>query len=455
MSALHRLDARPPQQWGRITRALEAARNGANCVGAQPPAMELGTLEGHTTGGGQEEQGTVVSMDDRVVRDGGRRGRGRGSRGGRRDRPRSLQFTAGLEDSASGSHVVHLGTGDSTVPGESQEVPFLGAESHLERGSGRRQRCARGSLRLRKPRNWTAPEIRPTSASPRLLRQRSRLPQSGQSCPTCGGVYSEADKENPCRLWDQYYISSPNSDASGRGQRNRRARRGPGPASLRGSPLQAVDPNAAPHPLAAVAAVEVPNPPQRAGKEVAQGAGTSATASGPLTAEFDSHSPRSSDTFPGTEVEAGFITPPLASRPYGPSQDSLAVLAYLRALSHYSSIDDDSEDTSWMADFQDFTGMDSSDDANSDWILGDDSLGKGEEDIDLEDYVEYRYVDVDQRAALDRVRYVYRDSEWGDSSHPELQGDSCRFRGPHPGPTQRYTRNRPTARSFFDLWWVD
>lgn len=131
---------------------------------------------------------------------------------------------------------------------------------------------------------------------------------------------------------------------------------------------------------------------------------------------------------------------------------------YLGPLSQYSSIDSDSNDTAWMADFQDFTSMDSSDDGNSDWIIDDDplaDLASGKEDLDLGNYMEYRFVDVDQRAALERVRHLYRDEEWGDVRFSELQGDYRCFRGPHFGPTQRHTRNRPSARSLFNLWWDD
>jgi hypothetical protein len=62
-------------------------------------------------------------------------------------------------------------------------------------------------------------------------------------------------------------------------------------------------------------------------------------------------------------------------------------------------------------------------------------LASREEDLDLENYVEYRFVDVDQRVALERVRHLYRDEEWGDVRFSELQGDCRSFKGPHLDPT--------------------
>jgi hypothetical protein len=76
--------------------------------------------------------------------------------------------------------------------------------------------------------------------------------------------------------------------------------------------------------------------------------------------------------------------------------------------------------------------------------------------IDLEDYVQYRFVDPDQRAAVERIRFKYRDSEWGQASEElALPSERAGFRGPFPGPTQRFTRNKRNPRYFFDLWWDD
>jgi hypothetical protein len=49
---------------------------------------------------------------------------------------------------------------------------------------------------------------------------------------------------------------------------------------------------------------------------------------------------------------------------------------------------------------------------------------------------------------------LYRDFEWGHSS-PTLTSDRTSFTGPWPDPTQRFRRNRPSARHFFDLFWDD
>jgi hypothetical protein len=180
-------------------------------------------------------------------------------------------------------------------------------------------------------------------------------------------------------------------------------------------------------------AVEISNPPHRPRKEVVEGVGTiSAVGSTHLTATHRREpqpdpvgagtsaapgSPTSSEPHvdygvgvSSAEDEIGFVTPPPRNRPPGPLDSLLSLPTYLGPLSHYSSIDDDSEDTTWMADYQDFTRMDSSNDDNSDWIVGEEPLSDfvgGEEDLDVAEYVEYRFVDVDQCAALERVRYLY------------------------------------------------
>lgn len=141
-----------------------------------------------------------------------------------------------------------------------------------------------------------------------------------------------------------------------------------------------------------------------------------------------------------------YITPP--RRGAAPSQGGL-----FDGIEGWST---DSRDTAWAPDFADFTGNDSSDDSNPDWILLDDGELPEVEDahLDVDDYREYTYVDPVQGAAMDRIRHLYRDSEW-DSTCPVLIGDRASFRGPFPGPTQRCTRNKPTARSFFDRWFDD
>jgi hypothetical protein len=190
---------------------------------------------------------------------GGGRGRGRGSRGGGGRGPRgqgrgdgsvgsvtigigSVQFTWGLGDSAIDNQTFGHGTVASIAPGETLEVLGLGIESAAPRGRGIQRGSGRAALRPRKPRNWSAPEILPSSASPPILRQRSGPSKNVQKCPRYGSIHSAADKENACMLWKQYYNFSPyTSPASGRGQPSRRARRGPGPASLPRSPLPLLD----------------------------------------------------------------------------------------------------------------------------------------------------------------------------------------------------------------------
>ena len=75
-----------------------------------------------------------------------------------------------------------------------------------------------------------------------------------------------------------------------------------------------------------------------------------------------------------TEEEIGSVTPPPWNCLHGPSNVTLPMPTYLKPLFHYSSVNGDFDDTTWMVDFQDFTSLDSFDDANSDWIIDDDSL---------------------------------------------------------------------------------
>lgn len=111
----------------------------------------------------------------------------------------------------------------------------------------------------------------------------------------------------------------------------------------------------------------------------------------------------------------------------------------------------DSRDTMWAPDFADFTGMNSSDDNNLDWILHDEEELPHVEEVPLnvDEYRKYTYVDPIQQTAIERIRYLYRDSE-GDTSQPVLTGDWTTFNGPFLGPTQRHIQNKPTARAFFD-----
>lgn len=116
----------------------------------------------------------------------------------------------------------------------------------------------------------------------------------------------------------------------------------------------------------------------------------------------------------------------------------------------------DSRDINWMLDYSDFVGNNSSDKNNSNWILFDDEelSDSDTESFDVERYQEYTYLDPIQAAAIERIQHLYGDSQW-DQTRPVLAGDRQTFRGPFPVPIQRHTRNKPTARSFFDQWWDD
>jgi len=71
----------------------------------------------------------------------------------------------------------------------------------------------------------------------------------------------------------------------------------------------------------------------------------------------------------------------------------------------------DSRDTVWAPDYADFSNNNSSNDNNSDWVL----IEVEDEDVndtpfDVEEYLEYTFVDPDQHAALERIQFLYRES---------------------------------------------
>ena len=157
----------------------------------------------------------------------------------------------------------------------------------------------------------------------------------------------------------------------------------------------------------------------------------------------------------GAHFESTFTMPPLEPR-RDPS-DVVQVPTWVAPLSQYSDWTMDSKDTVWMADYHDFISNHSSDE-NSDWLLDDERVdpipdGLG---IDLEDYVQYTFVDLNQRATLEHICFKYQDSEWGQAlKELALPLERASFRGPFPSSTQCFTRNKQNPRYFFDLWWDD
>lgn len=151
--------------------------------------------------------------------------------------------------------------------------------------------------------------------------------------------------------------------------------------------------------------------------------------------------------------DEGYVTPPRTARCFGTAGDLVSVEDY-DSLSRYDGWTSDSQNNTWMANFQDFIGNNSSDEKNSNWMLlepeGD--MSSDGESLYLADYNEYIFIDSDQRVAAERIRHCYRDSEWGHSSST-LLGDRVAFTGDFPGPTQRFRRKKMPPRHFFDMFW--
>lgn len=111
---------------------------------------------------------------------------------------------------------------------------------------------------------------------------------------------------------------------------------------------------------------------------------------------------------------------------------------------------DDSSDHTWMAEFKDYAGM--SDISNSDWALSSDDGTHGIFESHDDVHCQLGLYENDEEFGLLPLRERYADEQW-QCQDTSLLGDRRKFTGFAPGPTQRYTRNKPSYGSFFDLFW--
>lgn len=116
----------------------------------------------------------------------------------------------------------------------------------------------------------------------------------------------------------------------------------------------------------------------------------------------------------------------------------------------------DSEDRSWVGEFKDFAGNDSHD-KNSDWDFFDDRsdrLSQSSGSFDFEDYQHFAELNAENPATMEGIKERYNNFTWG-QQQSQMLGERNQFRGPHPRPTQRFSRNKRKASYFFRLFWDD